>query len=560
MVAALFGKLPFPIFIASSDGIIRYSNELILQYMSTITITNNSIAKVFDSWEEFHGGKLVHASHSNRDCIFIKNILPNSEDFVYIGTYSSELTSLVEELQEAKRVNRELDAIIENSYDGIYITNKEGITIKTNSAIERLTGIPKEYYIGKNVDELKKRGILKSSVTHRVLMKKRVVSLVQKNYAGRETLLTGTPVLNDNGEVESIVTNIRDLSELNELQSALKKANQLNDNYKKEIERLKGKPFRPHDVIIRSVPMKMIYDTASRIANVDATVLILGETGTGKDVLARFIYENSERRRIGEYIKINCGAIPPDLLESELFGYVGGAFTGANSKGKPGMFELANRGVLFLDEIGELPLQLQVKLLRVIQEREVQRVGGTKPIKLDVRIIAATNRDLKKMVETKNFREDLFYRLNVIPIFIPPLSERKEDILPLVDYYFNVMNTNYQKQKRPSMSLNDFFYNYTWPGNVRELANLIERMILVNEGEILTSRQLPREYQESNVSPDKGTDLLTLKEAAAGAEERLLLLALDKYHTTYELAEALGTSQPTIVRKLKKYHLKINES
>jgi PAS domain S-box-containing protein len=556
MEAVLIDKLPFPFFITTSDDCILYSNDVIQEY---IPYTGKYIHEVFDTWVELRGGQVIHASCGGKECSFIRSIFPDSDEIGYIGTFSTELTSLIEELKEAKQVNRELDAIIESMYDGVYITDKEGITIKTNSAIERLTGIPKEYYIGKKVDALMKRGILKNSVTHRVLEKKRSVSLVQQNFLGREVLLTGSPVFDDHGEIESIVTNIRDLSELNDLQTALTKANQLNNSYKKEIERLKGKTFRTNGVVIRSEQLQNIYDTAARIANVDATVLILGETGTGKDVLARYIFDNSERSRTGQMIKINCGAIPPDLLESELFGYEAGAFTGASGKGKAGMFELANEGVLFLDEVGELPLHLQVKLLRVIQEREVQRIGGTKPKTLDVRIIAATNRNLKDMVSEGNFREDLFYRLNVIPISIPPLSDRKADILPLVDFFLGVMHSKYNMEKKFSPGLKEYFYNYSWPGNVRELSNLIERLVLVTEETTLTVDHLPIEYKNTGIQAIQVNEMMTLKQAAEMAEEKILQLALKKYHTTYELAEALDTSQPTIVRKLKKYNLKCSE-
>jgi PAS domain S-box-containing protein len=556
MEAVLIDKLPFPFFITTSDDCILYSNDVIQEY---IPHSGKYIHEVFDTWVELRGGQVIHASCRGKECSFIRSIFPDTNEIGYIGTFSTELTSLIEELKEAKQVNRELDAIIENMYDGIYITDKEGITIKTNSAIERLTGIPKEYYIGKKVDALMKRGILKNSVTHRVLEKKRSVSLVQQNFLGREVLLTGSPVFDDHGEIESIVTNIRDLSELNDLQTALTKANQLNNSYKKEIERLKGKTFRTNGVVIRSEQLQNIYDTAARIANVDATVLILGETGTGKDVLARYIFDNSERSRTGQMIKINCGAIPPDLLESELFGYEAGAFTGASGKGKAGMFELANEGVLFLDEVGELPLHLQVKLLRVIQEREVQRIGGTKPKTLDVRIIAATNRNLKDMVSEGNFREDLFYRLNVISISIPPLSDRKADILPLVDFFLGVMHSKYNMEKKFSPGLKEYFYNYSWPGNVRELSNLIERLVLVTEETTLIVDHLPAEYKNTGIQAIQVNEMMTLKQAAEMAEEKILQLALKKYHTTYELAEALDTSQPTIVRKLKKYNLKCSE-
>ncbi|GAA0480029.1 sigma 54-interacting transcriptional regulator [Salinibacillus aidingensis] len=461
--------------------------------------------------------------------------------------------NLQKENQNLKDVNRELDAIIENSYDGIYITDKNGVTLKTNSAIERITGIPKEYYIGKNVKDLIKRGILKNSVTRKVVEEKRTVSLVQNNYEGNETLLTGTPVFNENGEVEKVVTNIRDLSDLNKLQIELRKANQLNTQYKKELERLKNKPDQVKGIVTKSKSMKQIYDSATRIANIDATVLILGETGVGKDVLAHYIYTNSNRSQKGDFIKINCGAIPPDLLESELFGYEGGAFTGASRDGKPGMFELAHKGILFLDEIGELPLSLQVKLLRVLQEGEIQRVGGTKPKKIDVRIFAATNKDLQKMVEDSDFREDLYYRLNVIPLEIPPLRNRREDILPLIQQFLDEVNNKYQLNKEFDYDLQDFFLSYEWPGNIRELFNLIERLAVTSREDIINIDSLPEEYLTTNKLT--ANVIVPLKEAVEMAEKKVIALAAEKYTNTYELAKALNTSQPTIVRKLKKYNI-----
>ncbi|CAN7208530.1 sigma-54 interaction domain-containing protein [Rossellomorea sp. LjRoot5] len=476
-----------------------------------------------------------------------------------MSTELSELEQVTQELKELRTLNRELEAIIESSYDVIYITDKNGVTLKTNSAIERITGIPKEYYIGKSVEALMKRGILKSSVTQKVIEQKRSVSTIQYNYSGKETLITGNPVINDDGDIEKVVTNIRDLSELNELQTALKKANELNDSYKKEIERLKGVTKRAGDVVIASHQMKLIFEMAERIADVDATVLILGETGVGKDVLAKFIYSQSIRAKQGEFIKLNCGAIPPDLLESELFGYEGGAFTGANSNGKPGMLELADNGILFLDEVGELSLALQVKLLRTLQEKEIRRVGATKSKKVNVRIIAATNRNLKEMVQNGEFREDLYYRLNVIPIAIPPLKGRRDDILPLIQLFLHQTNRKYEKDKIINVKLNEFFYRYNWPGNVRELSNLIERMVLTTEEQELTVRNLPIEYKESHNSSLAFTELMTLKEAVEIAEEKVLSLAVKTCHTTYEIAKTLGTSQPTIVRKLKKYRLNVRE-
>ena len=502
---------------------------------------------------------MVMAEEENKRFVFMESTVEYESGRLYVGTETSELSALYSENQELKELTREMDAIIENSYDGIYITDQKGVTWKTNSAIERITEMLKEYYIGKNVDALIKRGILKSSVTHRVIEQRRTVSLVQDNYVGKKTLITGAPVFNEAGEVEKVVTNIRDLSDLNELQSKLSRMNQLNNKYKKELDQLKNRDKQMGGVVIESERMKMIYDTADRIAQVNATVLLLGETGVGKDILAKHLYHKGSHSKEGEFVKVNCGAIPADLLESELFGYEKGAFTGASRQGKPGLFEMAHKGMLFLDEVGELPLMLQVKLLRALQENEIQRIGGTTPKKVDVRIIAATNRNLKEMVDRGEFREDLFYRLNVLPLSIPPLKERRDDILPLMELFLNQMNEKYQMSKTVNGKLKEFFLSYEWPGNIREMANLIERLVVTSQDQEITINNLPSEYRNSNDATEASVDLTTLKEATEYAEIRVIQLAVEKYNNTYDIAKALGTSQPTIVRKMKKYHLSIGK-
>ena len=549
-------KLPFLYFETDLNNKIIKVNEHTLAEMGKSAM-NQPPVQVFDVWEAKKGEKLVQARLNRKSYIFLRE-RTGEETVCYVGILSSELENKLSELQELQRLNRHLDAVIENSYDGIYITDREGVTLRTNSAIERITGIPKQYYLHKNVNDLMKRGILENSVTHRVLEKKRSVSLVQPNHSGRETLLTGNPVFNEQGEIESVVTNIRDLSDLNSLQNALSKANELNKSYQEEIERLKkSKPFNDGKTVVENEQMRNIYDTAKRIVNVSATVLILGETGVGKDVLAKYIYNESERRKSGKFIKVNCGAIPANLLESELFGYAGGAFSGASKNGKPGLFELADKGVLFLDEIGEMPLDLQVKLLRVIQEREIQRVGGTTSKKIDVRLIAATNRNLKEMVQEGKFREDLYYRLNVVPIVIPPLRERKEEIPKLINIFLKDINERYGMDKELDPELSAFFYRYPWPGNIRELSNLLEQVVLLNNENQLTIEHLPVEYKKEIGPPEtrESSEIMSLKKAVETAEEAVLRRASEKYSTTYELAKALETSQPTVVRKLKKYNL-----
>ncbi len=551
----LLKEWTFPALVVDSANRIKdwgnYFNQLLSQD------GNNTLTEQFDEWQFLDNKRLAAARLHDKRYLFLLIKQMDADNILYIGRETEFLDDLLIDAHETDKLNRALDAIIENSYDGIYITDQDGITLYTNSAIERITGIPKEYYIGKSVDQLIKRGILNASVTHKVVKLRRTVSVVQDNFAGKETLITGSPVFNAEGEIEQVVTNIRDLSDLNELMHELTKANELNNQYKQEIEKLR-KITSKDGVVFVSDKMKMIYEIAERISDIDATVLILGETGVGKDVLARNIYNRSIRSKKGDFIKINCGAIPADLLESELFGYEGGAFTGANQKGKPGMFELAESGILFLDEVGELPLQLQVKLLRALQEREIQRIGGTKPKKIDVRIIAATNRNLSEMVKSGDFREDLFYRLNVIPITIPPLRERREDILALTDLFLTKANEQYKFSKEIDSRLKEYFYQHDWPGNVRELINIVERLVVLTDDRILSINDLPEEYQPENRNQTNLKATLTLKEAVERAEKEILTKAAQTYQTTYEIAEALESSQATIVRKLKKYRLKVS--
>ena len=302
---------------------------------------------------------------------------------------------------------------------------------------------------------------------------------------------------------------------------------------------------------------KIVEELAGRASQVDATVLLLGETGVGKDIIARKIHKDSPRRE-GPFIKVNCAAIPENLLESELFGYEKGAFTGAINRGKPGMFELADTGTIFLDEVGDLPLSLQAKLLRVIQEKEITRIGGTKPQKLDLRIIAATNKDLQKMVNNDLFREDLYYRLNVVPILIPPLRARRDDIPLLVAHYLDFYNHKYNRKKQLSRHAMEILKQYNWPGNVRELTNLLERLVIISSENIIEPEHLESLVNRTNpetLAYQCKTEA-PLEEVVAGVEKEMIALALAKYGSTRQAARALGVSQPTIVRKAKKYGIK----
>lgn len=551
--------MPFPIIVTSSTGIIEYYNSLFTGLIAKAAI-GKPVESLFDRWEELTGRSIAARVNNRPYLLHYNNLKRDAKDYlVYIVADGD----CVQELQQkTSDLERELDAVMEISNDVVYITDQYGMTLKVNSAIGRFSGHSKQCYINHNVKDLVQRGLIKTSITLKVLEQKKPINYIYSSsfLTDKKVFATGMPIFNEEGEIEKVITYIHDLTELNHFYKELENALKLNDQYRKELEKLKAKSmWTDSEVIVVSPNMVDIYDMAERIADVDATVLILGETGVGKDVLARHIYRASYRSEKGEFIKINCGAIPQDLLESELFGYEAGAFTGASRTGKPGLFELAHNGVLFLDEVGELPPALQVKLLRVLQEKQIQRIGATKLKDADFRLIAATNRDLKLMVKQGSFREDLYYRLNVIPITIPPLRERKEEILPLVHSVLQRLTKKYNIYKEFDHNVDSFFYQYGWPGNVRELTNLIERLILTVSSNVIAKADLPLEYQDqeeqSTVLTGSHAKVMNLKEAAEIAEREILAIAIQKYSSTYKIAEELGTSQATIVRKLKKYNL-----
>jgi transcriptional regulator with PAS, ATPase and Fis domain len=313
------------------------------------------------------------------------------------------------------------------------------------------------------------------------------------------------------------------------------------------------------DIVANSPSMYNVIQLTRRLSDVDSTVLITGESGVGKGVIAKLVHENGNRKEF-PFVKINCGAIPENLIESELFGYESGAFTGSKKDGKKGLFETAEKGTIFLDEISELPLNLQVKLLQVIQERELTRVGGVESIPINVRIISATNKDLLSLVREGKFREDLYYRLNVVPISIPPLRERPEDIIPMIRIFLNQNNKKMKEHKEIDSKAIAILMKYPWPGNVRELQNIIERLMITTKGTTILPENLPSFIVESASIPDpvSSAEGKSLKDALDHAEREILIKAAEKYKTTRAIAKALGVSQPTVVRKLQKYHLTEN--
>ncbi len=460
----------------------------------------------------------------------------------------------------------ELQDVIEASHDGLFITDGLGNILMVNSAWERICGIPRDFVVGKSVDDMvNQKWYTESSAMAAIKARHKVTIMLEMTRGekvGQKIMATAIPIWGDDGEIKRVVANIRDITEILYLKELLEKTQQLNEIYAAELQQMRVQQVQAGcEVIARSAATRRVMEMAAQVARVDSTVLITGESGVGKEVITNAIHRLSHRSE-GPLIKINCGAIPESLLESELFGYESGAFTGARKQGKPGMFELAEKGTLFLDEVGDISMNLQVKLLRVLQDHTVVRVGGLKPIPVDARIIAATNKNLRDLVAADSFREDLFYRLNVVSIEIPPLRGRKEDIPLLALHFLEKISKRYQFDKRFSPGIIDAFLAYPWPGNIRELENVIERMLVMTEEEEIGSRHLPV-YIRDHLIPDDAKMVLSenvpFHKAIEQAEKQLLEQALKKYGSTRKIASALKVNQSTIVRKMKKYKIAIGQ-
>ncbi|WP_027415895.1 sigma-54 interaction domain-containing protein [Aneurinibacillus terranovensis] len=467
----------------------------------------------------------------------------------------------IQELYESELLLRNL---IDNSYDAIYITDEKGKTAWYNKAFLRISGLSPSQLDGYTVFELLEKGWLPNSVVAEVIQQKKAFTSLINYYNGSEGLVSATPVMDDSGNLLHVIANVRDLTELNELKRQLDDTKALNESYRQTLQEVQSTGVEGNRIIFRSSVMENIVSLAHKVALVDTPVVIFGESGVGKDILAKYIHYLSERHKKGTFVKVNCGAIPEHLLESELFGYEAGSFTGAGRHGKAGLFQVANNGTIFLDEIGEMPLALQVKLLGVLQDMEIQRVGGTKPIPINVRVITATNANLEKMMHEKKFRHDLFYRINVLTIHIPPLRERSEDIFDLLLHYLDMFNKKYKVNKTFSPDVIEQLLSYEWPGNVRELKNIVERLVVMSDSDIIEVNQLPGSLQQRKI-PDHHINLelpsftsipgQTLKQLVSEQEKQILSYYLSTYRPMKRCAEVLGVDLATLVRKKKRYGL-----
>lgn len=446
--------------------------------------------------------------------------------------------------------------ILSHSYDGIILTDRKGrIFFANDKAILRLAAMTAGSVIGLTSQDLIDRGIIleESKTTISYENRQDAVLITHKLKSGVEALITSVPVYQAEGDTKPLcyIANFREITDLNKLKQELEETKTKTESYLTELSELRNRLLKANQVITRSIPMRNIMEKLLKLSTADVNVYLHGESGVGKEVVAKLIHEMSHRKE-GPFIQINCGAIPENLLESELFGYEKGAFTGANRLGKLGILEIAQKGTVLLDEIGDLPLSLQVKLLKTIQNHEFYRVGGTNLIKMDTRIICATNKDLEEMVKRGDFREDLFYRINVIPIYIPPLRERRDDILPLTYHFLHKFNRKYGLDRTLSHEVCEALEKHEWPGNVRELENIIERLVIMSEERVIQSHNLPAFILDS-LDGRTSLELKPLKEAVAQLENKMISEAVKQYGSIRKAAGKLGVDHSTLVKKQKKY-------
>ncbi|HEY0209102.1 sigma-54 interaction domain-containing protein [Acerihabitans sp.] len=450
----------------------------------------------------------------------------------------------------------------------IYITNSSGVTEYINQAYLRENPIiDADAILGRTIDDIIKEGkYFKNAITTEVLKQKKeaMAFFVHHLLPEKMAFVSGMPVLDEENEIEHVVSILYAQSFFQKLHAKFNYPIYSFESYHEPLETKRlSTPLPFANLIGISKPMEELKRIMLRVAKTDASVLIRGESGTGKEVVAENIQKLSARAD-RPFIKLNCAAIPTSLIESELFGYEKGAFTGATS-GRAGFFEQANGGTIFLDEIGDLPFEAQAKLLRVLQQKEIVRLGGTKPVKLNVRVIAATNSDLDKKMADKQFREDLFYRLSLIPIHLTPLRDRKNDIPLLTEYFLHKFDAIYNRIIRfPTQTLK-ILVDYSWPGNIRQLENIIEYLYICCDENFITEEiisPLLNKNQQRSQPGDIDDELLnfccrqirnnhSLPDILSHIERTVLTLASEKYKTTYHIATALGVSQSTIVRKMQ---------
>lgn len=436
---------------------------------------------------------------------------------------------------------------------GVHILDDKGVTVLYNQTCEEIEGISSSWIVGREMKRLVSDGVYSESIALEVIENNKKVAKTQK-VNDKYIFSTGVPIYEDD-ELINVVVSVMDMTSLENLKFKFNDLKNTNMIIQNELDILNAMDGQRDPIISKSKEIEKMKVLSLRVAKVDSTVLIEGESGVGKGLFSKYIHENSNRKN-GPFIKVDCSALPESLIESELFGYEEGAFTGARKDGKVGLIQLAEGGTLFLDEIGELPMNLQVKLLSVIEDKIFQKVGGTKMISIDTRIITATNKNLYDMVEEGSFRSDLYYRLKVVPIKIPPLRERKADIVPLIDYFIKQLNDYYNYNKTISSSAMKLLIDYNWPGNVRELENNIERLVVTTQSDIIEEEDVLSgdigKVRSMEVDENK-----SFKENVYNYERVLLEDYINRTNDIHELSEKTGLEVSTLRKKAKKLGISV---
>lgn len=541
------------IYNAACERVVGVPAEKALGRLVSEVIPYTGLLKVLKTGVSHIGRKFVSGNS-----LFVVNRTPIFEDGAIVGAMGvlqdiTELQSIAEELETVKELKGTLETILESGNEGYLVINNDGFVTKINKAFAELLGIASEQAIGKHVTE-----IVSETKLHLIPQSGNPQPGEVLRINGKDTVVMRYPIVK-NGRVIGAISKII-FKDINQLMSLAEKVNSLHKElvyYKSELERFQGARYTVDSLIGQSPVMLRLKETTRRVAQGPSTVLIRGESGTGKELLAHAIHTGSHRKG-GPFIKVNCAAVPENLLESELFGYQEGAFTGAKKGGQVGKFEQANGGTIFLDEIGDMPLLMQAKLLRVLQEREIERLGDNKPRQVDVRVVAATNCDLEELIKEGRFRDDLYYRLNVVSLYIPPMRERIDDLRTLVAHFIAKFNKEFGLAVSDLASeVWELLYNYPWPGNVRELENIIERAFNLVDGPIISVASLPLYFQKYGKSK-RLVAHKTLPALLEQVEKEAIQEALEATGgNKMQAAKALGISRAWLYKKMKQYGLKL---
>jgi transcriptional regulator with PAS, ATPase and Fis domain len=454
------------------------------------------------------------------------------------------LDEIYQQINQLKKENEMLNTALDNCADNFHVTDGQGNILRVNRAFEKHCKVNRGFVEGKTIHDMEKLGVYRPSMTAVAIREKREITVLQKVASG-DMISTITPIMDERDEVRYVVSNSRSISELQ----------LLNKYYQQKPTLISDNGDSTSEIICQSPAMQEVKEMAMQVAKSESSILITGETGSGKSMLAKYIHQHSTHSK-GRFIEINCAAIPESLFEAELFGYASGAFTGAKQGGKYGLIELANNGTLFLDEIGDMSLAIQAKLLNVLQNREIIRVGGETAIPVNIRVIAATNSDLTKLIQENKFRVELYYRLNVVPLAMPPLRSRREDIVLLTEHFLRRFCEMYKTDVLISKEALDRLAGYVWPGNIRELENLMERLVVTDNKGVIEVDDLPSSLL---IMTGDSNDLVTvnriapLKEVVEEVERQLVTQAYEKYNSSYKIAAVLEISQSSAMRRIQKY-------